>query len=261
MPVIGQCRLCLRLGLPLQDSHFLPKGVYKILRDANAPNPNPYLLTETASVQTSRQLRMSLLCGDCESRLNRNGETWVLKNCLQNDGSFPLAAILSSKAPDIESPPNPTRLFYAAEIDGIDIPSLAYFAISIFWRGSIYPWNEDGSYPVELGPFQEQFRRYLLGEEPFPRDASLWAAVREGKDLDRLTHTPTLVRADGLHAYKFPMPGLAFTLIVSKNIPTRHRALCLVHGARNPIAVTSILEKWLAQDASKLLKLAKGASK
>jgi hypothetical protein len=254
MAVSGQCRLCLRNNVVLRDSHFLSKGIYKILRDPTAKIPDPFHITPSTSLQTSKQLKHHLLCETCECRLNGNGETWVLGKCLHRDGTFPLAHMLSRTNPDLAAAGNPTKLYYANRIPSISVSSLAYFGASIFWRGSIHPWNEDGSFPVILGPFQERFRRYLVGEESFPTDACLWVAVREGKGLDRLTHVPTLVRVDGLHAYKFPMPGLAFTLIVSKNIPARLRTLCIVHGPASPIVVTSILEDWLAQDAVRLLR-------
>jgi hypothetical protein len=131
-----------------------------------------------------------LLCRDCEQRFSKFGENWVLAHCLHKDRSFLLAAILASRTPDISSDKTTTRLFYAAKIPEIDISALAYFATSIFWRGSIHPWNDDGSIPVMLGPFQEQFRQYLLGLLPFPKDCSLSVVVREGKEIDRLTYAP-----------------------------------------------------------------------
>lgn len=92
-----------------------------------------------------------------------------------------------------------------------------------------------------------------MREAVFPVDACLWVAVREGKGADRLTHVPTRVRIDGMHAYKFPMPGLAFTLLVSRNIPARYKNICFVCNPRNPLVVTSILEELLLRDAAKLL--------
>lgn len=112
MPVIGECRLCLRNGVELQDSHFLSKGIYKILRDSNASNPNPFLVTAGKSVQTSHQLKRHLFCKSCEERLNKNGERWVLSKCRQSDGSCPLADVLASRAPNMESPGNPTKIYY-----------------------------------------------------------------------------------------------------------------------------------------------------
>ena len=188
--MVGQCKLCLKTGVELQDSHFLSAGIYRILRDDNEKNPNPWLLTKDAAVQTSSQLKAHLLCRDCEQRLSKNGENWVLGNCRRKDGRFPLAEILAARKPDIASAGNPTRIYYAANIPEIKIGALAYFAASIFWRGSIHPWNQDEAIPVRLGPFQERFRRYLMGEEDFPKDSILWVVVRDASGIDRLTYAP-----------------------------------------------------------------------
>src|SRR5947208_4164630 len=106
--MIGKCKLCVREGVELQGSHFLPKGAYKRLRDSTSKNPNPYLLTVKGAVQTSWQMKAPLLCRDCEQRFQKSGENWVLKHCLQGDGSFPLASILASRSPDVSLPTNPT---------------------------------------------------------------------------------------------------------------------------------------------------------
>jgi len=197
-------------------------------------------------------MKARLLCWDCEQRFSRSGEDWVLKHCLHRDGSFPLASILASKTPDLSSPENPTRIYHASGIPEINISALAYFAASTFWRGSIHPWNDDGSIPVRLGPFQEQFRQYLMSLRAFPKDCSLWVMVRDGKEIDRLTYSPIGERKGNFHVYKFPMPGLAFSLVVSKNIPATHRERCFVHGPGNPVIVTTIIEKLLLNDAVRM---------
>ncbi|MFZ0277111.1 MAG: hypothetical protein WA254_17110 [Candidatus Sulfotelmatobacter sp.] len=236
----------------LENSHYLPAGVYRILRDDREKNPHPWLLNGRTAVQVSWQMTAPLLCRECEQRLSKHGENWVLKHCLRKNGTFPLASLLASKTPDLSSPENPTRIYYASRIPEINILALAYFAASIFWRGSIHPWNDDGSIPVELGPFQEQFRRYLMGLQAFPKDSSLWVMVREGKEIDRLTYAPVGERKGNFHVYKFPMPGLAFLLTVSKNIPVNHREICFVHGVGNPIIVTSVIDRLLVDDAVKM---------
>ncbi len=154
----------------------------------------------------------------------------------------------------MESAGNPSKIYYASSIPGVRVSDIAYFAASIYWRGSLYPWNEDGSTPVELGPFQEEFRQFLLGKAGFPEHSCLWVIVREGKGADRLTHVPKCVRAGGLHVYKFPMPGFAFTLLVSKNIPLNYKAYCFVCDPKNPLIVTSLVEKWLIRDGARLLQ-------
>lgn len=244
-----QCKLCLRYVARLEKSHFIPAGVYRILRDEGEKNPNPWLLTRSQSVQTSWQMRAPLLCFDCEQRLCKQGETWVLAHCLRKDGSFPLASTLASKSPDLSSAETTTNIYYASKIPQINVDAITYFAASIFWRGSIHSWNEDGTAPVRLGPFQEHFRQYLMGLRPFAKDSSLWVAVRQGKEVDRLTYAPFGERQGSIHVYKFPMPGLAFMLAVSKNIPSNLRDRCFVHGHGNPIIVTELIENLVIADA------------
>ena len=66
-----QCKLCLQRVASLEDSHFLSAGIYRILRDDNEKNPNPWLLTKETAVQTSRQMTARLLCRDCEQRFSK----------------------------------------------------------------------------------------------------------------------------------------------------------------------------------------------
>lgn len=249
---IGICRLCLVEGAELQETHFLPKGVFRILRDDDLPKPDPWHLTPEKEFQSSKQLKAPLLCRACENeRLSKKGENWVLAHCLRKQG-FRLATILAARKPDVFSFANPTKLYYAAGIPEIDCSALSYFAASMFWRGSIHPWNEDGTVPVKLGPFQESFRKYLMDEAAFPNDCALLVSVREGKEIDRLAYCPTGQRKGSIHTYKFPMPGLAFSLVVSKNIPPNFRQCCFVHNAVHPIMVTTLFEKWLVEDAVRM---------
>jgi hypothetical protein len=237
----------------LEKTHFLSAGIFKRLRDEDEKNPNPWLISKEKAVQTSKQKWAHLLCSACEQRLNKYGEDWILKNCPQKDGSFPIASILASRPPDEPAEVTMPKIYYTFKIPEINISALSYFAASIFWRGSIYPWKDNGTIPVELGPFQEQFRQYLMGLNDFPKDCSLWVVVRKG-EVDRLTHEPVGGRQGILHIYKFPMPGLAFTLITSKNIPANYRKMCFVHGFGNPIFVDTIIDKILKDLAVEYIK-------
>ena len=247
---MGQCKLCRKDFDRLEKSHFLPAGVYRILRDEAEKNPNPWQLTPRGAVQTSRQDRAPLLCRECEQRFSKNGENYVLGQCLREDRRFPLASVLAARRPDLFSIQTSTRIYYAAQIPEINVPALAYFAASIFWRGSIHAWKEDGTVPVRLGPFQERFRQYLLGLEAFPKDCALWVVVREGRRIDRLAYAPIGERKGNVHVYKFPMPGLAFSLTVGKNFPANYRATCLIHGPGNPLIMTTLVDELLLDEAA-----------
>lgn len=249
----GSCKLCLRQSVELRKSHFLPAAAFRILRDERLDNPNPYVITNRTLVQTSRQMTAPLLCHECEQRLEKNGENWVFKNCVQKDGSFPLDAILNLRPPDVES--STTKVYYAANIPEIDIAALVYFSASVFWRGSIHTWNDDRSIPVRLGPFQESFRAYLMGLAGFPRDCALSIALQHGPGkYQLLAYPPYGERKGNFHVYKFPMSGVGFSLIVSKNLPSHFRTGCLVHGPGNPIVKTTFLDAWLEQDAVKKIQ-------
>jgi hypothetical protein len=247
--MVGKCKLCLRDGVDLQLSHLNPAGVYRVLRDDTEKNPNPWLLTKTAAVQTSKQTRARLLCRDCEQRFSQNGENWVLRHCLKADRSFPLAAILASRTPELLSSATSTKVHFAARIPEVDISALSYFAASMFWRASVYPWNEDGSIPVPLGPFREPFRQYLMGLADFPQHCVLWVAVREGKELDRLTHPPIGERREKYHVHIFPMPGFGFSLTAGRYLPPSYRRMCFVRATGNPIIVTELIEEALKKSA------------
>ena len=252
--MIGTCKLCLIPGLELRGSHYIPKAVYRQLRDVTSSNPNPWSIDKATSVQTSRQLIAPLLCETCEGRFSKFGEDWVLRHFLKADGGFRLASILAVHKPTVYADGNATRVYLAGDIPEIDVASLTYFAASMFWRGSIHPWNDDGSVPVPLGPYAEPFRRYLQGDQEFPEDVALLLTVREGDEVSRLTATPVGKRQGSFRVYKFPMPGLAFAIAVGRGISDQARRFCFVHGVGHPIAVTPLLEEIVQQDAIRYLQ-------
>jgi hypothetical protein len=93
--MIGTCKLCFRDGVELQRSHLLSAAVYRILRDDGvAPNPNLVLITPEGRVQSNQQQWAHLLCRSCEALLSREGEDWVFRHSMKQDGSFVLAELL-----------------------------------------------------------------------------------------------------------------------------------------------------------------------
>lgn len=249
--MLGGCRLCLAQGVALRANHYVPKAVYRQLRDTSSKRPDPWVISGQASFQTSKQLTAHLLCDGCEGALSANGEDWVLKRFRRLDCSFELAWILCAQKPVAASADNPTKVYTAASIPGMNAAALAYFAASVFWRGAIHPWNDDGTIPVPLGKrYSDEFRRYLRGERPFPENAALVVSVREGGDVSMMTIPPFAgVKAEGVRMYNFLTPGLAFVLAVGQRIRPEMRQYCFVRGAGHPIAATPILEPGIEEIA------------
>lgn len=245
---IGKCALCRRDGQDLQDSHFLPAGVYRVIRDETQGNPDPLKFSDNGVFQDSRQISDYLLCHECEQRLNKNGENWFLAYCWRKR-HFRLVSLLEVVDPQVIY--RRIKIYHAASIPKLNVGALTYFPSSIFWRASVHKWEIAGSKGrgIELGPYEEQLRKYLMGEAEFPQDCVLWISVPENvTPIAGLSLTPYGGRKGGHHAYKLIVLGVGFHLLVGKQIPRQLREMCFVRGIRNPIYRTDMLEEAITQD-------------
>jgi hypothetical protein len=219
-----------------------------------AENQTPWLVTADAEVQTSRQEKAHVLCGECEDRLNKNGESWMFKNSLRADGSYPLASMLSETV-GTDWRRLPHAVYNAAAILKVNISAIAYFAASIFWRASIHNWRGRFDNRVKLGPYEEDFRRYLMGETRFPVDATLWPCIRASSNVSNVCRLPSRRRFEGIQGHSFVMPGMLFTLTVGKSVPARFHEMCFVHGDGNPMLVSDGLEASFTTEIQKTLQV------
>ena len=250
--MVGKCRLCLRENVELKLSHYISAAVYRTLRGAAAPgmNPDPFHVTQGKSFQTSKQDRAHLLCSECELRFSKNGEDWFFKNTLQKSGKFRLLETLSAGPASVYQQGVPTILYEADLFPSVNADAITYFAASVFWRGSIYGWNHDGSVPVNLHGYADQFRRYLLGERGFPERASLMAVVRPpGSPVDKVTYGPVGSSRGGNSYYRFPVPGFSFMLLIGPKLSEREKRYCLVRGVGRPLVVTTIPDEHIFREA------------
>jgi hypothetical protein len=205
--VVRKCALCLsKRGLQL--SHLLPRALYRLIGSGTGPShPDTVLITDTRERKSSEQARRHLLCADCEQRLNDQGERWVLRNCYRGRGRFQLRQELRTRLPLY---PNPGLLAYPAQPD--EFRRLAYFCLSVIWRASLCDWECRGQvFPqIELGPYQEQIRKYLRGEAGIPDRVdvivvlSILARPMLGMCL------PLSYRGDSGRRYRFHIPGMMF---------------------------------------------------
>ena len=228
-----ECRLCLSIR-PLCKSHFLPKAIYRTLRSSTSANPNPVVFGAGFGYQTSDQAQAYLLCEECESRFRKGGEDWVLANCLRSGGKFPLRDVLYNATPVWED--SEIRLYSCKNAPSIDPNSITYFRLSVFWRAAVYNWTIGGRpVSIELGPYREPLRAFLLGAAAFPRSTSLsvfvWAQNAE------LMLNPHSGNADGYHYHEFTIPGMAFMLFVGGRLQTEHLSTGLAPAQEQYIVI------------------------
>jgi hypothetical protein len=249
---VGKCPLCLRDNISLCRSHFFPAAAFKIIREETVrqgyKNPNPAVMNSRALFQSSMQMTAYLLCNSCEQRVSAGGENWVLKNCWRGR-TFLLKSALNAAFP--EESHRDVRIYWASKIPAIDRSALAYFAASMFWRASAYDWWDGATKsPINLGPYAEDLRQYLLGLTNFPKNCSLTVVLPDTNiEAEKLVQfIPAARRFANCRLYMLHFLGIQFLLFAGKMFPAEYREMDFVHGNENPIMVTSRFEQWMSLD-------------
>ncbi|MFK7996922.1 MAG: hypothetical protein AB8B87_22485 [Granulosicoccus sp.] len=121
----GICAVCLQLS-NLQDSHYIPKGVFKTTGNAGEEYESQLvhinIKTGTASYSNFRPTQ-KLLCSNCEQRFSDRGENLVIPD-LRIHSKFPLHDDILAAVPNDASvtPLNMGKL---------NVQAYAYFALSV----------------------------------------------------------------------------------------------------------------------------------
>ncbi len=183
-------------------------------------------MTEKVALTTSRQIHDCVLCGDCEQLLNKNGENYVISQMRGKHG-FPLLDRLRV-APSVGSAGN-VRVYNGADI-GVDTEKLAYFAVSVVWRAGVHKWrnlySNNSTYSIDVGPFLEPMRQYLLGTGPFP--ANLAVNVQAATDFhsQRSAYTPSLAAGTPCPIFGFLTCGIHFAIAMGTPLPQQYFQTC-----------------------------------
>jgi len=173
MPKRGQCKLCLE-EKDLQDSHMIPKALYKLARQ---PGFDPVVMTPGLATHTSRQIHDFAFCRECEQRFSRNGEDYVMK-LVPRAHTFPLLERLQFVRTPISVSSGVAT--YVTTKTEIDTRIMAYFAMSVFWRAAVHRWATLGSQKTSFelpAEEMEPTRRFLLGGTGFPARAHIVTTV------------------------------------------------------------------------------------
>jgi len=213
----------------LKDSHLMPAALYRKSRWEGAGNPNPMLLSERGMIQTSRQIKDFVLCGGCEERFNKGGERYAM-SLVSHRGKFPLLEeILAVRPPKVTSA---FSWYDQTALPNINRETLAYFALSVFWRASAHTWSMPyGTSPqIRLGPYQEPLRTYLLGLAPYPENLILMLIVCTDSASQNTFFVPTRSGRDVNTTHMFQARGMSFMMTAGKRITDALRTLCCVKG-------------------------------
>lgn len=240
---IGKCRLCLKTK-SLRKSHLLPASLYRKARSVGQPNPNPMVITDRTSVQTSVQIADYLLCEDCEQLFSKNGEKYVMTQVF--DGTkFPLLDFLRTK--------NGITItefiaYRQADTPSIDRDKLVYFALSVFWRASVHIWRQrgGGTITIDLGKgYNEALRQYLLGQTPFTVNVTVGVIVCTDSLTQESFFPPNRGFKGDYSTYNFAAKGLLLFMTLGKLIPAPIRRLCTMTGPERLISSRDCQQKVL----------------
>jgi hypothetical protein len=240
------CRLCQRHRV-LRDSHFIPAAFYYHLGlDETGTFRNKALqkLTRSRFARVPGQTKKHLLCDECEQRFSANGETWVGRFGHQVGRGFRLQEALLRLEPRMTLPSG--RVYHTDDDPEIDWAKLAYFALSIFWRGAADSWTKTGeqvSKPfIEIeATLQEHLRRFLLGDEGYPEGILLM--LRVSSSLSPEAHMMSFPSNGTIETpdrrrpqISFFVPGMIFTLVAGPDLSEEWvRQGCLIRGLGHPI--------------------------
>src|SRR2546428_1007376 len=232
------CKLC-GLRRELKASHLMPRSLYKKARSSAVKgNRDPLLITRTTRKTSSYQITDYVLCGDCEHRLNTQGEDYVMRLVAKQNGDFSLLEVLQGTAPTIRH--SDWNAYSAADTPTIDRDKIAYFAISVYWRASIHTWEQENGDEVriDLGTkYNEEIRKYLLGETPVPKNVSLQLTVCSDL-LNRMAFfAPEENQKHKDKTFIFLARGMLFFFRASNTLTDFQKRLSIVNTAERWITI------------------------
>jgi len=96
---------------------------------------------------------------------------------------------------------------------------------------------------IDLGHYNEELRKYLLGQTAFPANVALLLIVCADAFSQDMFYPPSLGRRREERTYTFQARGLNFFMIVGKQIPDTMRQLCCATSPQQWVFSRSCEEK------------------
>jgi hypothetical protein len=213
----------------------MPAALYDLCRAAGGGDP--VRVSSEIVMSTSRQTQDYLLCLQCEGILNEGGEKWVLPKLATYQKTFPLYEIIERATPEWVEPD--MKAYAGTKIPDLDIPKITHFAMGIFWKASVHPWKKNRIEPrIDLGPYSDTIRRYLIGDAAFPANITLMVNLRQPVNA-MIAFTEPIEQSSegGWRMHSFTVPGIAFIMNVGRQVSHELRVACFATNPHHPIAV------------------------
>jgi len=219
----------------LVSSHLVSRAIYDYLRTDQL---HPIVVAGGEVRTTTEQLQAELLCSDCEQILNRGGEQWMVGKLCEYNRQFTLYDIVHRQAP-IDTDAD-GEIFAAGTNPDVDFQRISHFALGIFWKASIHPWQFGH---ISLGPYRETIRTWLRGETGFPQNVALNLILSRPAAAQIIMNPPYETTSTTCHTYLFHVPGILFRLSVGRQIPTEEKILCFYSRPEHFIIVSDTVTK------------------
>lgn len=230
---IGTCKLCLRAGVELRESHIVPRWVYKrILREQG----DIVQLKGRDIVASCDQLKEYLLCHDCEQLCGRT----------ENDVSKLTEP--SKRGTRLEQLLGPTiarhELFDLHSVPPSVSASLSRFGAIMVWRASASKEADQ----CRLGPkYEETLRQYIAQpDSAWPASATCFVWLHQNNIMNGAAGPPVTERSGTCHFHRFPLCGLEFVLFVGGSLPPYVQRLHLLQANNIALAGPGQLDEWLS---------------
>jgi hypothetical protein len=205
---------------------------------------HPVVMTPELVKATPKQLWAHLLCQSCEQLLNDRGEKPVLALFNGANDDFPLLNRMSLALPFRAEG---RAVIYSGQAMGIDTEPLAYYALSVLWKGSVHKWTtlKGQKSSIDLGKYQEPIRRYLLGEAGFPDGVYVNVTVCVDPGSQGMNYAPSKGVGSPYPMYSLLVRGLWFHVITSDDNPSVLSDFCCVRSVRRLLFKADCTEPFL----------------
>jgi hypothetical protein len=234
---IQKCPMCLETK-NVVSSHLIPAKAYEYF---HAPGAHPISISSKVVMGTDRQLQAYLLCLECEDRLNKGGEMWLLPLFATYEGSFPFYDLLTKVPPEASFEEG--TAYFVSKNPAIQVDKLVHFGMGMFFKAAVHSWEGGKKEPmIEMGPYLESVRAFLIGKTGFPERMTLNVGVLPPPVKAISCSHPYRGSNTTCHNYLFYISGIEFALGVGKQIDLTARQACFASNPLHPIIVTDYSE-------------------